>query len=144
MRRGIFSFLLAGCLCLGMLSCGLTTEVQEMTEDKNIDADKDSWIVGSWVTYVPDGEWGPSLEVYDFYPDRRYRVIVVVLSEKDHTQTLPTGLAIKGTYTFRGNTILFKTANDDTEQRRKFEIHDEALFIELKDGSISILQRVSE
>jgi len=131
---------LIGLVCVGVTSCR-SDKVQEMTERK-CQIKTSSPLCGSWVQYLPDGEWGEALEVYDFSPNGNYRIIIGVLPEGGRKDALPTALSMTGQYVLKEDTIVF-TSDDGVEKNRRFEIRGECLFIKGEKDKISILRRVT-
>ena len=142
MRYWIYFLIIIGCGYLSIISCQ-KEEVQEMTNDNSVYAGKGTPIEGAWVLYEPDGEWGQAMELYDFYPDMRFRIVVGVLPDKNSTNMLPTGLSMDGTYALKEDTVFFKTSSG-AEKSRKFEIQDKQLFFKDEYDKISILRRVEK
>lgn len=143
MHRWAFLFFV-GSVSVGLVSCHVS-EVQKMTKDASESATvstNSSLLSGAWVQYVPDGEWGTALEVYDFLPNGRYRIIVGVLPESGCKDALSTALSLTGHFVLKGDTVVFRT-DDGVEKSRKFEVHDECLFLKGEKGEISILRRVT-
>ncbi|MGI6494685.1 MAG: hypothetical protein ACOX5G_01095 [Kiritimatiellia bacterium] len=143
MHRWIIPFILSFVL-LGFVSCTVNKE-QKMSKDAwqtSASSANVSTISGVWVRYVPNGEWGAALEVYDFLPNGRYRIIIGVLPEMGRQDALPTALALTGRFTLQGDVIAFVT-DDGAGKGCRFEIHDDCLLLKEKNDKITILRRVA-
>lgn len=138
MNRSIF-YALLGCICISIFVVYLN-KVYAMTKlnAQNLD------IEGPWLQYVPNGEYGPSMELYDFLPDQTYRIVITIIPEKE-SDILPVVYKILGSYTLQGKTLTIKPKYDGEEIIRTIRIENNLLVIVNEEsGEMLTLQRVRD
>ena len=96
---------------------------------------------GFWSTYLPDGEYGPAIEVYEFGSDNRYRMIVTLIPPEPGTRINNGSFMIEGEYEEKGGE-LYLTGYEGHIKIYDYEIKDDLLALKSGNDPILLLMRV--
>lgn len=130
-----FAFIAISCIN----SKDLGTENQEnKTKDHN---ETNLSLEGFWSTYLPDGEYGPAIEVYEFGSDNRYRMIVTLIPPEPGTRINNGSFMIEGEYEEKGGE-LYLTGYEGHIKIYDYEIKDDLLALKSGNDPILLLMRV--